>query len=187
MRAFVVFIAVIFAVHGPATAQITNLMSEGNLVATNKFGCINLAEAKPVYTPADFTRALLICVEQERFDDAAGLFGAAMVYGMFDQDRVADETADQAILVLLGGVKNKVSEEEYRKLGVGLDQILEPLTAAHSAFCSAITSVGMPDYFPAYMVQHGMRAFTDPEAEPLVQDFPARAVWTNIMSVNSCI
>jgi hypothetical protein len=41
----------------------------------------------------------------------------------------------------------------------------------------------MPDYYPRYMVLHGIRAFSgNPHEGALVKDFDAPGVWKNLQS-----
>jgi hypothetical protein len=52
-----------------------------------------------------------------------------------------------------------------------------------SRTCASIRKIGYPTYYPAYMVLHGIRAFTakpdDPTMEP---NFDGAAAWNSLLS-----
>jgi len=46
------------------------------------------------------------------------------------------------------------------------------------AYCTRVRKIGPPDYYPRYMVQHGMRAFTGRKSpRGLVRNFNAEKAW----------
>lgn len=169
-----------------AFAQITNMTTEGNLAVSNEFGCIALSEAKPSYTPPDFTRAVSICAREAAYGRGAELFGAAIMYGMQDGDRVSDRTAPQGLIVLINEMMAQLSDGERSQLKQAFDTLLDETTPAHAAFCEGMNKLGKPDYFPRYMVQHGMQAFLGNGEEPLIPGFPADENWADIRLKNGC-
>jgi hypothetical protein len=52
-----------------------------------------------------------------------------------------------------------------------------------SAICTRIRQIGPPDYYPRYMVQHGIQAFTGFKTpNGLVPNFDARKAWTESLT-----
>ena len=51
----------------------------------------------------------------------------------------------------------------------------------HRNFCDHMRKSGPSNYVPNYMIQHGIWAFTKPEAEPLLADFDAEKTWQDLL------
>ena len=54
----------------------------------------------------------------------------------------------------------------------------------HSGFCSNVSKIGSPNYFPKYMIMHGMNASVNskPDEKALVPNFDAQGTWTMLQS-----
>ena len=49
--------------------------------------------------------------------------------------------------------------------------------------CSEVLKIGMPSYYPAYMILHGMRAIAgNPNEGALIKDFVATGTWKKIQA-----
>ncbi len=168
------------AEHEPAAAQgprITNYEAPGNLQAQAPLGCVELSEVSNHNTPADLFPGVQACMEKREFRKAAKLFALAGVYGRVDQLRVADRSAHQAVTVLkmkhLGGFP----KDDAKALTQGIMSIANDPKAL-GVMCADIRTLGPPDYYPAYMVQHGMGAFLGHgDAGPIRADFRMDAAW----------
>jgi hypothetical protein len=157
--------------------QIKNYEAPGNLDSKHDLGCVSTEKLGSKYTPADLYRALSRCVESDKYKEGAFLFALAGVYGRFDSLRVSDNTAHQAITVLQMqalGSKDKSKQAAFQEV---LNKTLgnpEGLAAA----CKDIVRIGPPDYYPRYMIQHGMGAFLKSgSGDGLVKGFDAKAAW----------
>ncbi len=170
-----------------AEAQVTNIVTEGNLEVTHEFGCMPLSEAKASYTPPDFLRAMLICANDGDYDTGISLFGAALFYGMHDRDRVADPTARQGLTVLIDQTLTQMSPTQKDLFKQSFDTLTDTQSDIHTAFCRDIKRLGKPDYFPRYMVQHGMAAVMGRTDAPLIEDFPEDENWADILRQNGCV
>ena len=84
-----------------ADGKITNIEAKGNLESTHDLGCIAIEQVSNKYTPADLYKAYGRCVQANDFDKAITLFIIAGAYGHFDQMRVTDVSAHQAVKVLI--------------------------------------------------------------------------------------
>ncbi len=186
MQSFKVALLLVVFVGVRAEAQVTNIVTEGNLAVTNEFGCISLAEAKASYTPPDFMRAVLICVNEGDYDAGINLFGAALFYGMQDRDRVSDRTAPQGLTVLINQTVRQMTPAQRAMFKLSIDSLMDQQSEIHADFCSDIKQLGKPDYFPRYMVQHGMAAVMGRTDAPLINGFPADANWADILQTNGC-
>jgi hypothetical protein len=54
----------------------------------------------------------------------------------------------------------------------------------HADFCLSVRKIGPPDYFPKYLVMHGMNAFlsSHPEQNALVPNFDAQSTWAKLQA-----
>ncbi|EME71857.1 hypothetical protein H261_01372 [Paramagnetospirillum caucaseum] len=162
--------------------NITNHRAEGSLAVTHDVGCIELSEANNQLTPPDLYQGVASCLAQDRYDRAAALFSLAGVYGNFDAARVADKSAGQAKAVLIMTTFSAVSQDKKKRF---LDEV-KAISGNHEVLrktCADIRDVGKPDYYPAYMILHGMGAFTEnPHDQALVVGFDAAKVWNSLQT-----
>lgn len=170
-----------------AQAQVTNVITDGNLAVTNEFACIPLADAQPQYTPPDFMRAVVICANDGDYETGVSLFGAALFYGMQDGDRVSDRTAPQGLDVLIGQMFGQMTPIQKDLFKQSFDSLLDTQSSIHTTFCADMKQLGKPDYFPRYMVQHGMDAVMGRVDAPLVEGFPEERNWADILLQNGCL
>ena len=168
-----------------AAAQTTVVETPGNLQATRALGCFAPAEMKPLYTPADITPATIDCIAKGRINDALFLFGTMLGYAAFDGQRVTDPTAGQArgaLAMQIGQAALAGDPALFAKWQATLQAAQaggSPLTAEQ---CALHRRLGPPDYRPDYMIAHGIRALTQPDAEPLKTDFDADATWKEVLT-----
>jgi hypothetical protein len=101
----------------------------------------------------------------------------AGVYSFFDAERVVDETARDAHSVLTRDAMSKLDQSAKDAVFTQLKATLgDP--ARLPAACMAITRIGPPNYFPEYMVQHGMDAMNNKvQGNGLLPDFDAKLGW----------
>ncbi len=157
--------------------QFKNYEAPGNLESKNDLGCVGAEKLGNRYTPADLYKAVSKCVESSKYKEGVFLFALAGVYGRFDSLRVEDKTAHQAVTVLLMQALGSQDKNKQAAFKEGLNKTLgtpEGLAAA----CKDIVRIGPPDYFPRYMIQHGMDAFLKSgSGNGLVIGFDERAAW----------
>lgn len=166
-----------YAADNTALPQVKNYQAPGNLESKHEVGCVGPGKLSNEYTPADLYRALSKCVESSQYKEGVLLFALAGVYGRFDSLRVEDKTAHQAVAVLtmqaLGsqGKKKQAAFQEILKKTLGNREGL-------AATCKDIVQLGPPNYYPRYMIQHGMGAFSKSgSGDGLVKDFDTKSAW----------
>ena len=163
--------------------QIVRHETSGNLEVTNDLDCQGLDDLSDQYTPADLYAATAKCFGQEDYDSAAQLFALAGTYGMFDQQRVADKSAHQAIQMMQSQLFQSSSPENKSKLRDNFVEHLSPGTPQLARVCDQIREIGAPDYFPRYMIQHGIRAFGPEQPNRgLIDDFSADKAWETALT-----
>lgn len=158
-------------------SQITIIEAPGNLESTQDIGCAPISDLKDTYTPPDLYNGMMECINQDNYSSAIFFFALAGVYGNYDTLRVTDTTAHAAISVLTqqslssldNAQKDALSQEAQNTLG-NPDKL--PMV------CNEILRIGAPQYYPSYMIQHGMNAITGSNPEDaLVKDFDSTAAW----------
>lgn len=161
-------------------ATITRYETKGNLAITHDLDCIPLDAAKNIYTPADLYKAFAKCIQKSDYDKADDLFLLAGAYVRFDALRVADKTAHQARTVLIMNNTSEMTEQQKRDWSAHMDK-LTPGSERLAEICAKIQKIGAPDYYPAYMIQHGIQAFSKEKTAPLVPDFNPQSAWQSIL------
>ena len=155
---------------------IINHQSKGNLESNNPIGCIEASDVKSIYTPADLYKGVAACIVAANFKSGALLYALAGVYGRFDTLRVADVSAHQALTVLQMKEIGSLPQGETDKLRQEVASITKD-EARLSSLCAEIRKIGLPNYKPNYMTQHGMDAFLPGSASGPVAPFDAPAAW----------
>lgn len=161
-------------------AQITNITAPGNLESTATLGCITLDRATAKNNPVDLFLAARACINAGCFEAAAPLYVFAVLYGHFDMDRVADESAHQAIGAVRMEIYGDLSKTQETAFNAQLKLTVHD-PKAHAAFCTVASRIGPPDYFPRYMIQHGMGAFLGKGGDGLVKEFNPAVTWSKLM------
>lgn len=170
------------AVASPAVAaqkkgDITNYETEGNLAAASPTDCVEVSQLTDDHTPADIYPGISDCLSKGDVDRAAKLSALAYVYGYYDRLRVADRSAHQATQVLQLNHLSTAEKDVAQKMFERVDAISED-DAALGALCDDIMSLGRPSYYPAYMIQHGIKAFSGGSGDNgIVAGFSAEEAW----------
>lgn len=160
----------------------TKVEPQGNLESTQTLGCIPLAEAKNTYTPPDLHTGITACVAEEKYDLAARLFALSGIYGAFDSARVTDRSAAKANVILILILFTEMDPAKKRKLEEAVISIAAD-TALLANLCNEVRSVGMPNYYPAYMINHGINSrIGNPDEGALAKDFDSSKVWADLQT-----
>ncbi len=166
-----------FAEESASRPQIPNYEAPGNLESKNDLACVGPEALENRFTPADLFMAVPACTEQGRYQEGAILFALAGTYGRFDTLRVIDESAHQALTVLKMYALGAMSPDQQSAFRDSVGKTIGSPDGL-AAFCKEIVRIGPPNYYPRYMVQHGLRAITQTEAgDGLLKDFNAAEAW----------
>jgi hypothetical protein len=161
--------------------NVTSMSARGNLEPTRQLKCIDLSEAKNSFTPADLHTGIKQCLAEGQYDRAVPLFALAGIYAKFDSQRVADISAKDGGQALIAQTFATVTPEQKQRFR----QALSAFTSdpdKYRSLCVAVGKVGPPDYFPAYMVMHGMNVFLNgpTDSRALIANFDAKATWADL-------
>jgi hypothetical protein len=163
---------------GPAgQSNIRNYEAPGNLESKNDIACIGADKVENKYTPTDLYKAVSKCADSGMYKEGAFLFAVAGVYGRFDTFRVVDKSAHQAVAVARMQALSTLDKGRQTAFQESLNATLgNPEGLA--TVCKEIVRIGPPNYYPRYMIQHGMGAFLKSDAgDGLAKDFNAKTAW----------
>ncbi len=159
----------------------TNLKVKGSLESKNPKSCVPLDEINNTVSPPDLFAGVATCLEEEDFAKAGNLFFLARLFGAYDAERVADKTAGQGIDVLQMRLfsiieENKVTKfQEYINNPKRQESIL-------SAVCNHAKSIGHPEYYPKYLILHGIKAFYGIKGNGLEPSFDSSETWRTLLN-----
>lgn len=162
--------------------KIENHETGGNLKSTAAVGCVSLAELTNNHTPADIYPGALACITSGKYEKAVPLFALAGAYGRFDQLRVTDATARQAVQALKLNNFGSLSSERQEGFKKALLAATEGGSASLKKLCSDVERMGPPKYFPTYMIQHGMSAFVGQSGNGVKSDFNPTEGWREALT-----
>lgn len=163
------------------TGTVYNYVTEGNLQSLNPVGCEPLTAVTPEHTAADLMSGVRACLEANDPSKAIRLFALANAYGHFDALRVADATARQALMALRTELSNGLSEDQLASLQEAAKTTLMQGSPQVEEVCLQLRAVGMPQYHPTYMIQHGIGAFLNDGGDDLLPDFAPAEAWEEVL------
>ena len=177
MKKILIFALIAFGVNNIQAQKINTIETEGNLESPNPCGCVELSEVTNEHNPADILNGMGKCIELKDFEKAAKLFAIAGVYGKYDSYRVKDKSAHQALRVLQQNILMNLDEEDQENFITQLKKTLESNSEELNSVCLDIQQVGIPTYYPKYMIQHGIQSFTEEGGDGLVEEFDSEESW----------
>jgi len=182
MKILLIVTLIAFGTNNIQAQEIKSIEAKGNLESPNPCGCIELSEVTNEHNPADILTGMGKCIELKDFNKAAKLFAISGVYGTYDTYRVKDISAHQALLVLQQNILINIEEKEGESLMSSLNKTLKKGSKELTEVCQSIQQIGKPNYFPKYMIQHGIQAFMDNEGNGLVEEFDSEESWDLVLT-----
>jgi hypothetical protein len=167
-----------------ADAQTQSHQIPERLKSKQVYTCIKIERATNKYTPPLLYVFMNSCIKEGKYADAVHFFALAGTYSSYDTKRVADVTAHQAHSVLLQEFFAVLNKKQLNRLFKELNKTLSDKNKL-PIVCTKIKSIGAPDYYPEYMINHGLRAVTgqnkaeseQPAGNGLITDFNAADAW----------
>jgi len=164
-----------------ASPKHINTKVKGSLESTHDIGCVDIKNLSNKYTPADLYKAVPTCIKEGKLDFGGQIFALASAYGRFDSERVADKTAHQGTKVLIMrylSLNKDISKEEKKEFSNIIQKGLKEGSNKHIKLCADLVKIGSPDYYPDYMILHGMNAILGKNTNSnLVPGFNAEKAW----------
>jgi hypothetical protein len=154
----------------------------GNLQSTISLNCVAFDKLTNKMTPADLYPAVKKCFDEKKYERGVELFILAGCYGEFDRLRVSDKTAWQAKEVMLIQLHDLFTKKQLESFVKALKPYEDKKGQQLISLCQDIQKLGPPDYYPTYMIQHGIHAFLpDGDENPLVMSFDANKSWEDTL------
>jgi hypothetical protein len=165
-----------------SAAPLSSEESEGRALS-DEFHCLSASEIRSTLTPADLYRALPACVEIGNFEQASFLYGLAGVYGRFDSLRVSDASAHQILPVLKNAAFAAISAKQKSAFQAYAGALFDDANRREE-LCRKVAQVGPPQYFPKYMILHGLNAVTGsvPDDGVIIRTFNPQLAWKQSLS-----
>lgn len=147
--------------------------------ANAKQGCIEIDKLNSSVTPVELTMRVMQCIRDDKYRDGIEMYMLFDVYGKFDIKRVVDRSAHQAIPALKMYISNEVTEAKREKWLKAIDTAMEDKNI--DKLCTKIKRIGMPAYYPDYMIAHGIQGFVGGSEQGVYSDFSAKETWKGIL------
>jgi hypothetical protein len=136
--------------------NITNIRTKESLQKTHDLPCIGINEAKNTYTPADLYASFEKCVSQNNNKKAIELYTIAGAYALYDVMRISDQTVAGGIEVMITNLKNNIGTKKMEKFVKYAKEFKK--TPEATILCDKIKNIGKPNYYPEYLISHGISA-----------------------------
>lgn len=144
-------------------------------------GCVGPAGLNNKNTPMSLDVALAKCIATKQFGKAVFITELSLAYARFDALRVADKTAHGVTTQVLPLLLAQVPKSNVKKYAEHLKEVSHR-TSRLKRNCTALHRIGPPDYYPQYMIAHGMQMFTGFDtAHGLVSNFDANLAWSKVL------
>lgn len=171
-----------YTVQTSGRGSITNYETTGNLQSNATLGCVPISTVTNKHTPADIYPGVAACVKAGDYEKATQLYVLAGTFGRFDQLRVSDRSARQAVTVLQLNNFADFTDEQRASFKSALLPRLDQGSSSLATLCAEVQRVGRPDYVPYYMIQHGTRAFLGSADGGLSLGFEPAQGWQDALS-----
>lgn len=175
-----VFVPVVLALCG------AKAVAEAAEALPRDFGCLELGELRRDMHPSELARSVRACIEEARFADAVQVYYAYSTYGLYDQQRVRDETAHVVLGELSHWMFAFLDRDQLGGMRAAIDQMRDTGSALFIETCKGIARLGPPEYHPGYMIRYGMIPRKS-ENDWQVDDFDSAAAWKMaLVEINKC-
>jgi hypothetical protein len=173
-------VAFSFLISITTCAQVIHNESEGNLKSDKVVILKEVNDIRNIHNPVDIFPLVRAKIKQKQYDQAAIAYLIAYTYGVYDSYRVEDKTAHQAVMVLGNKAIGDLSKSQLGKF----QEALQLLMKDKEKVLSTLTKLGKPNYYPKYMIQHGMGAFLGNKSKDgLVSDFDPDKAWKDTLVI----
>jgi hypothetical protein len=139
----------------------TNFGMLGSMKSKQIFSCLKADQIRNEYTPVDLLKSHEACLKENNFEDAVFLRELLVVYAKFDVTRARYDFITNIVKTrLFDKVDAQIAleqKERYYEVRKKQDQ---------KTLCSATERIGIPKYYPAYMVPwKGTKSDFNPKLE----------------------
>ena len=160
--------------------------AQANDALPREFGCISQGELSNDMHPSELARIVRACAAEQRYDDAVQVYYTYSSYGLFDQQRVRDESAHVVLGELSQWMFAFLDRTTMTGIRAAIDKLRDPTHPFFLDTCVEIEALGPPNYRPSYMMRYGMMPRKS-EDDWQHATFDAAAAWRKAVSeINDC-
>jgi len=160
-------------------ADLSSMETKGDLESKNAVSCGQKLTNK--FTPSDLFKAVAKCIREKKYADGIYPYMVGFAYGYYDQSRVMDISAHDAITALQAQDLGPLGEVEIGKFEAAKKEFYAKKEKMAEA-CAQIKTLGPPNYYPTYMIQHGVGAIEEKRSD-MVPGFDAKKTWKNVLEL----
>jgi hypothetical protein len=151
-------------------------------VAFSAEECFSKEEIAEIQKPPELLKNFVNCARNKKLEEAVYSYLTSKVYGYYDTLRVKDETAHQVMPTLLfaaGGAEG-IHADEVNDFN---EFVITHGTKENEAYCKFLNSLDEPNYYPVYMIMHGMEYIQVAmegkklSVDPIVEGFDSKKAW----------
>jgi hypothetical protein len=148
--------------------------------------CVRLDQIDNRQVPPELYDRVKNCMQDNRDADAVALFVIAGMDSNFDALRVTDRSAGQARDVLVMGLFESLPATARDRLQTAIKNLWGD-SQRLASLCEQVKKISPPQYFPTYMVNHGMAVVISDLSKqasppPLKAGFDSAATWNDIQT-----
>lgn len=161
-------------------------LAQANDALPREFGCLNQAEITNDMHPSELARSVRACVQDQRYDDAVQVYYTYSSYGLYDQQRVRDESAHVVLGELSQWMFSFFDRTTMTALRASIDKLRDTEHPFFLATCATLKTLGPPMYRPGYMIRYGMMPRKSDD-DWQHDDFDPDAAWRKaVVEINAC-
>ena len=163
----------------------THIEVPGNLAATNPLDCVAVEAVSNSHTAADIASGARSCFDEGDDDAMADLMLVASAFAYYDTLRVTDESAHAALTALFADRFADIPSTQRDRVATAIDALADDRDRV-GALCAKLADLGPPEYWPTYMLAHGLGTLVGEEKEPAVRNIDRAAGWKQALSFTNC-
>lgn len=139
----------------------------------------NVTYINGMQNPVELFDAVAASAKRDDYVTASSIYMVAMAYSEFDRRRVSDTSAHQITRILLLRSSSELNQDQ-------VEALQNAITVAQSDSEGAVRrlrAVGPPQYYPSYMIDHGMSAILNGTGtDNLNEGFDSEATWIEMLA-----
>jgi hypothetical protein len=171
LHRYLFFGLVVASLYGALPALGANVANESAVL------CLDKSKLSNKLSPFDLWKSIASCISSESYDQGVFMYAMAGAFGRFDTLRVADESAHQATKALPMLAFGSLPKDKVAAFKARVQQTLGN-ESTRKTYCVEVERLGPPDYYPSYMIQHGLGALSGANSnKPFVVPFEPKVAW----------
>lgn len=123
-----------------------------------ELGCVGIEKLSNENSPEEIFSGLAKCIAEKDYSTAVEMELLARRYGMIDAERIVDNIGRGVLSVLVNQVAERSPKSNLEAYNKARTELFNDENFMKKV-CGEIRMIGVPNYHPSYMIQHGMNVF----------------------------